>query len=267
MDSNSATGVHTSLPFSGTYSIGSTEYRPHDARDSCSGHVHVPGCRSRRRHHPIYSERQRRQSRQRLHSQGELHHQDHPCAARRLLDFRRNGADAQPTVTAAAGTFQSDNNGAWTHSRGATPTTTARSPTTRLGTGNFTSIDPVTQRGTANMTANSVTTNYSFYPVSTTEMIMLSTDPVSSYGAARPVFSQQSAAEPATLNASITVTTVAELQGLASSNTVPYAALAFATFDGTGGCHRFHRRKPRRNAQRQQLRRLPIMWPPTAAPL
>jgi hypothetical protein len=148
--------------------------------------------------------------------------------------YGAQGADASQARYAAAGTFQSDSSGNWTNveddindNGSVTHDTTA--------TGKFTFIDPVTQRGTATITANSVTTNYVFYAVSASELIMLSIDPVS---ASAPLTLFDLLLRPINTysNSSISVPTVASLQGLGTSNgnTVPYGNIAIASFDGKG---------------------------------
>ena len=95
-----------------------------------------------------------------------------------------------------------------------TPTTTASWPTSVPFTGSFVAIDPVTGRGTATLTVtNGATTNYSFYPVSSSELIMLGIDPVS--GSAPLALFTLATATPQRLYqfARLNITTVAELQG------------------------------------------------------
>jgi len=144
------------------------------------------------------------------------------------------GADVAASRYAAVGTFTAASTGAWTaleedsNDNGTVTHSTA-------GTGSFLAIDPATQRGTASMTVNSVTTNFSFYPVSTSELVMVSIDPVSSTA---PLALYTLYFNPGNWsNTLIHTTTVAQLQGLGTSNgnTVPYGLLAFATFDGNGG--------------------------------
>ena len=232
MDSNSATGVHTSLPFSGTYSIGSANTGPMTllipALGTFTYQVAVPAGGNIRFIQNGTAGDQGSGYIRKVNSTTKI-------TLAQLAAFwiyGANGADAAANRYSTAGTFQSDNTGAWsTLESDSNDNGSVTHDTT--STGKFTSIDPVTQRGTATVTTGSVTTNYSFYPVSTTEMVMLSVDPVSS-SAPLGLFSLSNRPQNNYTNASITVTTVAELQGLASSNTVPYAALAFAAFDGKG---------------------------------
>jgi hypothetical protein len=145
------------------------------------------------------------------------------------------GADAAFARYATTGTFQSANTGTWsnvefdTNDNGSfTHNTTA--------SGKFTFIDPVTQHGTATMNVNGVTTNYSFYPVSTNELYMVSMDPVSAT-APLVLFTLQTRATNSFTNALLAFPTVTELQGVGSSNgnSAAYGLLAIATFDGKGG--------------------------------
>jgi hypothetical protein len=149
--------------------------------------------------------------------------------------FGASGQDAASSRYGAAGTFQSATTGTWTsgvqdtNDNGVVATSVAF-------TGSFVAIDPVTGRGTATLTVTGgATTNYSFYPVSRSELIMLSTDPVSST-APLALFSLATRVNNAYTNASLNTTTVAELQGvsLSSSTAVPDVLLGFATFDGAG---------------------------------
>ena len=149
--------------------------------------------------------------------------------------YGATGADAAFARYATAGTFQSDNTGAWSNvefdandNGSFTHTTTA--------SGAFTFIDPVTQRGTATMTANGVTTNYSFYPVSANELFMVSMDPVSGT-APLALFTLQTRSTNSFTNALLNFATVTELQGVGSSNgsSAAYGLLALVTFDGNGG--------------------------------
>jgi hypothetical protein len=152
--------------------------------------------------------------------------------------FGSFGADAALSRFASAGSFVASNTGAWTS--GFEDTNDNGVVATKVPfTGSFVAIDPVTGRGTATLTVTGgATTNYSFYPVSSGELIMLSTDPVSST-APLDLFTLDTAFPPTGgyTNASLNTTTVAELQGvaIASGIPVPDVLLAFATFDGKGG--------------------------------
>jgi hypothetical protein len=149
--------------------------------------------------------------------------------------YGANGIDAASSRYATAGTFQADNKGSWSNvefdandNGSFTHTTTA--------SGKFTFIDPITQRGTATITANGVTTNYSFYPASASELFMVSMDPVSAT-APLALFTLNTRVLNNFTNASIAVPTVTQLQGVGSSsgNAAPYGLLAIASFDGKGG--------------------------------
>ena len=234
MDSNSASGVHTSLPFSGTYSIGSANTGPMTlvipALGTFNYQVAVPA-----------SGTIRFIQNGTAGNQGTGYIRPVSSVAKVTIaqlaaswTFGGTGADVAASRYAAAGTFTASSTGAWTaleedaNDNGNVTHSTA-------GTGNFVTIDPVTQRGTANMTVNSVTTNYSFYPVSNSELVMLSTDPVSTTA---PLSLYTLYQNPANwTNTSLNATTVAELQGVgtSNSNTVPYGLLALAIFNGNGG--------------------------------
>lgn len=234
MDSNSAAGVHTSLPFTGTYSIGSTNTGPMTlvipALGTFTYQVATPAAGTIRFIQNGNTGDQGTGYIRKVSSTTKIT----LAQLANSWSFGGTGADAAASRYAAAGTFTADSKGAWTNlEEDANDNGTVVHST--AGTGNFVSLDPVTQRGVANMTANSVTTNYSFYPVSTTEMVMLCTDPVSSTA---PLALFTLFTNPANWsNTSIHATTVAQLQGLGTSNgnTAPYGALAIAIFDGAGG--------------------------------
>lgn len=148
--------------------------------------------------------------------------------------FGATGADVSNNRYAAAGTFQASNTGAWT-SGVQDINDNGIIPASQSFTGSFVAIDPVTGRGTATLNANSVVTHYSFYPVSSSELIMLSIDPVS--GTA-PLALFTLATRPLNnyTNATLNATTMAALQGVGSSsgNPVPSGLLALVKFDGAG---------------------------------
>ena len=235
MDSNSITGVHTSLTFTGTYSIGSTDTGPMTLNISTLGsfsyQIAVPANGTIRFIQNGTAGGQGTGYIRKVASTTKIT----IAQLAAYWSFGAVGADPAQNRYAAAGTFDATTPSAWTsleedaNDNGSVTHSTG-------GTGSFAAIDSVTQRGTATMTVNSVTTNYSFYPVSTGELIMLSTDPVSSTSP-EALFSLATRPLNNYTNASISVTTVAQLQGLGTSNgnTVPYAMLAFATFDGKGG--------------------------------
>ena len=234
MDSNSSSGVHTSLPFSGTYSIGSTNTGSMTlvipALGTFTYQVATPAGGTIRFIQNGNAGNQGTGYIRKLTSTTAIT----LAQLAKSWSFGGTGADAAASRYAAAGTFAAASTGAWTNLEEDTNDNGTVVHST-AGTGNFVAINPVTQRGTANMTVNSVTTNYSFYPVSTTEMVMLSTDPVSSTA---PLVLFTLYSNPANWsNSSIHTTTVIQLQGLGASsgNTVPYGLLAFAIFDGAGG--------------------------------
>jgi Putative Ig domain len=233
MDSNSAAGVHTSSPFSGTYSIGSTNTGPMTlvipALGTFTYQVAVPALGTIRFIQNGAAGNQGTGYIRKVTGTTSIT----LAQLASSWTFGGTGADVAAARYAAAGTFAADSKGAWTglevdaNDNGTVVHSTS-------GTGNFLTLDPVTQRGTASMTANSVTTNYSFYPVSTSELVMVSTDPVSSTA---PLVLFTVYTNPANWsNSTIHTTTVTQLQGLGTSsgNTVPYGLLAFATFDGAG---------------------------------
>jgi hypothetical protein len=234
MDSNSAVGVHTSLPFTGTYSIGSTNTGPMKlvipALGTFTYQVAIPAAGTIRFIQNGDTGGQGTGYIRKVTSTTKFT----IAQLANSWSFGGTGADAAASRYAAAGTFTADSKGAWTNLEEDTNDNGTAVHST-AGTGNFVSLDPVTQRGVANMTANSVTTNYSFYPVSTTEMVMLCTDPVSST-APLALFALNT--NPITWsNSSIHATTVAQVQGLGTSNgnSVPYGSLAIVVFDGAGG--------------------------------
>ena len=147
--------------------------------------------------------------------------------------FGANGADASLQRYGAAGTFQSSSTGAWTNGLEDTNDNGVVTASQAF-TGAFVAIDPVTGRGTATLTANSVTTNYSFYPVSTGQLIMVGVDPLSS--SAPLALFELDTTQNTWSNSMLSITTVAQLQGIESSNgnSVPSGLLGFITFDGNG---------------------------------
>ncbi|HEY4901826.1 MAG TPA: putative Ig domain-containing protein [Terriglobales bacterium] len=238
MDSNSATGVHTQLPFTGTYSVDSTNTGPMTlvmpALGTFSYQLAVPVAGTIR-----------------FIQNGSAGNQGtgviRPVATGTPVTisslaatwaFGSSGGDFAANRYAAAGTFVASNTGAWTGGVEDTNDNGIVANSVAF-TGSFVAIDPVTGRGTATLSVtNGATTNYSFYPVSSRELIMLGIDPVSST-APLALLTLDTAFVPigGFTNASLKTTTVAELQGVALSNgnPVPDVLLAFATFDGTGG--------------------------------
>ncbi len=234
MDSNSVVGVKTNLTFTGTYSIGATNTGPMTLNIPTLGtftyQVAVPASGTIRFIQNGTGGNQGTGYMRKVTSVVKI------TLAQLAASwaFGGTGADVTSSRYAAAGTFTADNTGAWTaleedsNDNGTVAHTTA-------GTGNFLTLDPVTQRGTAAMTVNSVKTNYSFYPVSTTELVMLSIDPVSS---SAPLSLFRLLTNPGNWsNTALKTTTVAQLQGagVSNGNSVPYGLLAIAIFDGKGG--------------------------------
>lgn len=238
MDSNSATGVHTSLPFTGTYSLDATNTGPMTlvipALGTFTYPLAVPASGTIR-------------FIQNGSAGGQGSGVIRPVSTATTVTisslaatwaFGAFGSDVALSRYAAAGTFVAGKTGPWTS--GVEDTNDNGVVATKVAfTGSFVAIDPITGRGTATLTVTGgATTNYSFYPVSSSELIMLSTDPVSS-SAPLALFMLATATPPTGgwTNAILAFTTVAELQGAALSNggVVPDALLAFTTFDGSGG--------------------------------
>ena len=234
MDSNSQSGPKSKLPFTGTYSIGATNTGSMSLNITGLGtftyQVAVPA-----------SGTIRFIQNGGAGSQGTGYIRKVTSATRITIAqlaafwaYGAQGADVSQARYAAAGTFQSDSSGNWTNVEDdINDNGTVTHDTT--ATGKFTFLDPVTQRGTATITANSVTTNYVFYPVSTGELIMLGIDPVSANAPLtlfdlllRPINNYS--------NSSISVPTIASLQGFGTSNgnTVPHGTVAIVSFNGKG---------------------------------
>src|SRR5271166_2274030 len=234
MDSNGAGGVHTKLSFVGTYSLDSTNTGPMA--------LNIPGLGNF-----TYQLAVPASGTIRFIQNGTSGNQGSGAILKNTSitritiaqlaaywAFGATGADAAQKRHAAAGTFQSDNTGAWTS--GVQDVNDNGVVAASQGfTGSFVAIDPVTGRGSATLTANSVTTNYSFYPASTSELIMLSVDPVSGT-APLALFTLDTRPLNNYTNASLNTTTVAALQGVgvANSSPAPYGLLAFVKFDGNG---------------------------------
>ena len=237
MDSNSAAGVQTKLPFTGTYSLDTTNTGPMTlvipALGTFSYQLAVPASGTIR-----------------FIQNGTAGFQGtgviRPVSTATKITvsslaafwvFGSSGADVAANRFASAGTFQSDSAGAWTSGVEDTNDNGVVASSVAF-TGSFVAIDPVTGRGTATLTVTGgAATNYSFYPVSTSELIMVSTDPVSS-SAPLALFTLATRVNNAYTNAFLTnAITVAQLQGVAlsSGNLVPDVLLAIATFDGKGG--------------------------------
>lgn len=235
MDSDSSSGVHTKLTFTGTYSLGSTNTGPMTLNIATLGafsyQVAVPAAGTIRFIQNGTAGNQGTGYIRKVTSTSKIT----IAQLAAFWSFGANGADVSKNRYAAAGTFQSDNHGNWTSGEEDTNDNGTVSNSVTF-TGSFVAIDPITGRGTSTLTANSVTTNYSFYAVSSTELIMLSIDPVSTTS---PLALFNLLTRPLNnyTNASISIPTVVQLQGIGSSsgNTVPYGLLAIAAFDGKGG--------------------------------
>ena len=148
--------------------------------------------------------------------------------------FGGTGADSASNRYAAVGTFQASSSGAW--SNGVEDTNDNGTVAANQSfTGGFLGFDSTTRRGTAKLTANSVTTNYSIYPVSATELIMVGIDPLSA-NAPLAVFDLSARPINTFPNGALTGTKVVALQGGGStpSNPAPYGLLSFMTFSVGG---------------------------------
>jgi hypothetical protein len=238
MDSNSASGVHTKLTFTGTYSLDSTNTGPMTLvianLGTFSYQLAVPASGTIR-------------FIQNGGAGGQGTGVIRPVSTGSKITvsslaatwaFGSSGADAASSRFASAGTFVADNTGKWTG--GVEDTNDHGSVANSVAfTGSFVAIDPVTGRGTATLSVtNGATTNYSFYPVSSSELIMLGIDPVSST-APLALYTVDTSFTPSGgwTNASLSFTGATELQGVALANSlpVPDVLLAFAIFDGKGG--------------------------------
>jgi len=235
MDSNSAAGVHTSLPFSGTYSLDSTNTGPMTLTVPALGtftyQVSAPAS-------GIIRFIQNGTAGNQGSGVIRKNSSTTPITISQIAGFWSYGAagsDAAANRYASAGTFQASNTGVWSNIEIDANDDGSTSHSTSF-TGAFTAIDTVTGRGTATLTVTSgPTTHYSFYPVSASEIIMLSIDPVSST-APLQLFSMATRAQNNYTNSALNTTTVAALQGVGSANSsaVPYGLLGFVTFDGAG---------------------------------
>jgi hypothetical protein len=238
MDSNSATGVLTKLPFTGTYSLDSTNTGPMTlvipALGTFSYQLAVPAIGTIRFIQNGSAGDQGTGVIRKLATGAKFT----VSSLATTWAFGSFGADSALSRFASAGTFQADSKGAWTS--GVEDTNDHGSVANSVPfTGSFVAIDPLTGRGTATLSVtNGATTNYSFYPVTATELIMLAIDPVSS-SAPLALFTLVTTSAPigGYTNASLNTTTAADLQGVALSNSVPVpdVLLAFVIFDGKGG--------------------------------
>lgn len=235
MDSNSAAGVHLTLSFTGTYSLDSTNTGPMTLTIPGLGtftyQVAAPASGTIRFIQNGTAGNQ---------GSGVIRNNSSATATTisqlaGFWSFGASGSDAAANRYASAGTFQASNTGAWTNVEIDSNDDGSTSHSTSF-TGAFTFVDPITGRGTATLTVtNGSTTHYSFYPVSTSEIIMLSTDPVSSTSPLQ-LFSLASRPQNNYTNSALNGTTVAALQGVgsASGSPAPYGLLGFVTFDGAG---------------------------------
>ena len=236
LDSNSAAGVHTKLPFTGTYSLDATNTGPMTlvipALGTFSYQLAVPASGTIRFIQNGNAGDQGTGVIRKVSSTIKVT----ISSLAAYWAFGASGADVAASRYAAAGTFQADSKGAWTSGVEDTNDNGIVANSVAF-TGSFVVIDPVTGRGTATLSVtNGATTNYSFYPVSSSELVMLGIDPVSSTA---PLALLNLATRPNNTytNTSLKTTTVADLQGVALSNgnVVSDALLALAIFDGNGG--------------------------------
>jgi Putative Ig domain len=238
MDSNSPTGVHTKLSFTGTYSLDATNTGPMTliipALGTFTYQLAVPASGTIRFIQNGGAGDQGTGVIRKVASATKVT----VASLAATWAFGSFGADAAANRYAAAGTFVAGSTGAWTS--GSEDTNDNGNVSNSVAfTGSFVAIDPITGRGTATLSiTNGATTNYSFYPVSNGELIMLGIDPLTSTSPLALLTVDTAAPPPGGYtNASLNTTTVAELQSVALSNgnLVPDALLAFVTFDGKGG--------------------------------
>lgn len=238
MDSNSAAGPLTKLSFTGTYSLDTTNTGPMSLTipglGNLSYQLAVPASGTIRFIQNGNAGNQGTGVISKVQSTTQVT----ISALAASWAFGATGADLAARRVTSAGTFRASNTGAWTG--GVQDTNDNGTVASNVAfTGSFVAIDPVTGRGTATLSVTGgATTNYSFYPVSTSQIVMLAIDPVSST-APLALYTLATAIPPTGgyTNGSLTTTTVAELQGvgLSTGNPVPDALLALVTFDGKGG--------------------------------
>ena len=238
MDSNSASGVQTKLAFTGTYSLDATDLGPMTlvipALGTFTYQLAVPVNGTIRFIQNGSAGGQGSGVIRKVGTGAKIT----VASLAATWAFGSFGADSALSRFASAGTFVADNTGKWTS--GVEDTNDNGSMANKVAfTGSFVAIDAVTGRGTATLSVtNGATTNYSFYPVSSSELIMLGIDPVSTT-APLALLTLDTVFPPTGgfTNTSLKTTTVAELQGVALSNSVPVpdVLLAFVTFDGAGG--------------------------------
>src|ERR1019366_8606202 len=211
MDSNSATGVHTKLPFTGTYSLDSTNTGPMTlvipALGTFSYQLAVPASGTIRFIQNGSAGDQGTGVIRKLATGAKFT----VSSLAATWAFGSFGADSALSRFASAGTFVADNTGKWTS--GVEDTNDHGSVANSVPfTGSFVAIDPLTGRGTATLSVtNGATTNYNFYPVTATELIMLAINPVSS-SAPRALFTLVTTSAPigGYTNASLNTTTRSE---------------------------------------------------------
>ena len=260
MDSNSASGVHTKLPFTGTYSLDTTNTGPMTlvipALGTFSYQLAVPASGTIRFIQNGSAGGQGTGVIRKVATTTGTKITVSSLAA--TWAFGSFGADSALSRFASAGTFVASSTGAWTS--GVEDTNDHGSVSNSLPfTGSFVAIDPLTGRGTATLSVtNGATTNYSFYPVSSSELIMLGIDPVSST-APLDLLTLDTSTAPigGWTNAALNFTTVAELQGVALSNgnLRPRCSSGLADLRWQGRPHGYHGREFRWNSQRQQVHR------------
>ncbi len=238
MDSNSPSGVHTKLPFTGTYSLDTTNTGPMTlvipALGTFTYQLAVPASGTIRFIQNGNAGNQGTGVIRKVASATKVT----IASLAATWAFGSSGGDFAANRYAAAGTFVAGSTGAWTSGVEDTNDNGIVASSVAF-TGTFVAIDPISGRGTATLSVtNGATTHYSFYPVSTTEIIMLGIDPVSST-APLALLTVDTAAPPpgGYTDASLNTTTVAEFQSvpISNGNPVPDALLAFVTFDGKGG--------------------------------
>ena len=234
MDSNSAAGPLTKLPFTGIYSLDTTNTGPMT--------LNIPGLGTF-----TYQLAVPAVGTIRFIQNGTAGNQGSgvirkvastvPVTVASLAAYWAFGAiggDVSNNRYAATGTFQASSTGAWTNGV-QDINNNGIIAASQSFTGSFVAIDPVTGRGIATLNANSAVTNYSFFPVSSSELIMLGIDPVSG-NAPLVLFTLDTRPLNNYTNATLNATTVAALEGVATSSgsSVPYGLLALVKFDGAG---------------------------------
>jgi large repetitive protein len=104
--------------------------------------------------------------------------------------------------------------------------------------GTLTQLDPNSGRGTYSVITAAGTANYTFYVVSTTELVSVGTDASANVMLVDLLAQQTVGASGSFSNATLKGQSVLELNGLTNSGSAPSAAIGVATFDGAGNIAR-----------------------------